>query len=342
MSARRDFGSIRRLPSGRWQVRYRNDANHLVAASHTFATKAEASNHLASIQTDQARGVWVDPTAGQVPFEEYANTWLAERQLRPRTRELYHGLLANHVLPTFGPVPLAKVSSALVRAWHAKRLDAGVGPSTVAKAYRLLKAIFATALADDLVARTPCRLSGASVERGAERIPRTIAEVEAIADAIEERYRLLVLLGAWSGLRWGELLALTRSSIDLLHGTVSVTRAFVELSSGAFFGPPKSDAGNRTVHIPPHLVPEIERHLSSYVDPDPAALIFRGSRATQQLHQDMGSCSTSRWPTGSPLPRPSPSGRDSHGHDRRNNAGTDVTDGALVTASSTHLPARHT
>src|SRR5262249_17927017 len=126
MSARRDFGSIRKLPSGRWQVRYRNDAYDLVAAWRTFDTKAEASNHLAPIQTDQARGLWVDPSAGQVPFEEYAETWMAQRQLRPRTRELYAGILANHLYPRFGHVPMAKISSASVRAWRAERFNAGV------------------------------------------------------------------------------------------------------------------------------------------------------------------------------------------------------------------------
>ena len=95
--------------------------------------------------------------------------------------------------------------------------------------------------------------------------PPTIAEVEAIADAIEDRYRVLVLLGAWSGLRWGELIGLTRSSIDLLHGTVTVSQAMVELGSSAYVGPPKSDTGRRTVHIPPHLIPEVEWHLEKYV-----------------------------------------------------------------------------
>lgn len=88
MSARRDFGSIRMLPSGRWQVRYRNDDDLLVAATHTFTTKAEASNHLASIQSDKARGLWVDPSAGRVPFAEYAETWISQRQLRPAGERL--------------------------------------------------------------------------------------------------------------------------------------------------------------------------------------------------------------------------------------------------------------
>ncbi len=89
---------------------------------------------------------------------------------------------------------------------------------------------------------------------------------------------VLVLLGAWSGLRWGELIGLTRSSIDLLQGTVTVSQATVELGSSAYVGPPKSDAGRRTVRIPPHLIPEVEWHLEKYVPRAPDAMVFTGPR----------------------------------------------------------------
>lgn len=277
-ASRRDFGSVRRLASGRWQARYPGAAGRLLAAPQTFATKAEATGYLAALRTDQGRGVWVDPAVGRVPFAEYAATWMQLREIRPRTRELYTSLLANHLRPTFGDSPLVKITPLAVRAWRAERLAAGIGGSTIAKAYRLLKAILATAVQDELIARNPCLLPGAGSERPPERVPPTIAEAEAIADAIEDRYRVLVLLGAWSGLRWGELIGLTRSSIDLLHGTVTVSQAMVELGSSAYVGPPKSDAGRRTVHIPPHLIPEVEWHLEKYVRCVPDAMVFTGPR----------------------------------------------------------------
>jgi integrase len=215
---------------------------------------------------------------GQLSFGEYATAWMRLREIRPRTRELYTCLLANHLRPTFGATPVAKITPVAVRAWRAERLAEGCGVSTIAKAYRLLKAILTTAVQDELIPRNPCMLAGAGSERPAERVPPSIAEVEAIADAIEDRYRLLVLLGAWSGPRWGELIGLTRASVDLLHGTVTVSQAMVELRSGAYVGPPKSNAGRRTVHIPPHLIPEVEWHLDKYVPRQPDAMIFTGPR----------------------------------------------------------------
>jgi hypothetical protein len=78
------------------------------------------------LRTDQGRGVWVDSAVGQVPFGEYATTWLSLREIRPRTCELYTSLLANHLRPTFGDIALAKITPLAVRAWRAERLSVGI------------------------------------------------------------------------------------------------------------------------------------------------------------------------------------------------------------------------
>lgn len=132
-----------------------------------------------------------------------------------------------------------------------------------------------TAVDDEVIARNPCRLRNAGVERTPERKPPSINEVEVIAAAIEPRYRLMVVLGAWSGLRWGELAGLSRQRIDELHGVIHVVESMIQLNGGnRFIGPPKSAAGRRTVAVPPHLWPEISAHLATYVDASPEALVF--------------------------------------------------------------------
>ena len=252
---RRRFGRIRRLSSGRYQARYSLGDGQLRSAPDTFATLAEAEQFLAAVETEMLRGTWFDPDAGDIRLDVYAPRWLDERpvELQPRTREIYTRLLDQHLYPAFGTTPINRITSAAVRTWHASLRRQGVGQVTVAKAYRLLKAILNTAVEDELLPRNPCRLKGAGVERSAERKPPSLAEVELIAAAIEPRYRLLVLLGAWSGLRWGELAALTRQRIDRLHGVLHVVEAMVQADGGhRHIGPPKSAAGRRTVAIPPH------------------------------------------------------------------------------------------
>jgi integrase len=281
MSRRRSFGAVRLLPSSRWQARYRGEDGRLHSAPGTFASRVHAERFLAQMDLERVRGGWVDPDAGAVPLATYVEQWLVERPapLRPRTAELYRGLLRLHIEPTFGPVHLNRITSATVRSWHASLRQRGVGDSTVAKAYRLLKGILNTAVEDDLIGRNPCRLRHAGTERPEERRPPSLAELEAIAAAIEPRFRALVLLGAWSGLRYGELAGLTRQRIDPLHGVIHVREQLVQTADGGrFLAPPKTNAGVRTVALPPHLWPEVEVHLTTYVDDSPAALLFVGPK----------------------------------------------------------------
>jgi len=254
---RRDFGSVRKLPSGRWPARHHTPDGVRVPASGTFATRAEAAGYLAGVQADQDRATWLDLVASNETLRGYATSWLAQRaDLRPRTAELYGGLLARHLLPQLGQLPLHRLSPAIIRKWHAGRLEAGVGRSTVAKAYRLLKTILSTAVVDEVLARNPCLLRGAGTERPPERVPPTLLQAHVLAETIQPRWRMLVLLATWSGLRWGELVALRRRSVDLEGGRLIVTDQLVESASGAELGPPKTDAGRRTVHVPPHLLHE--------------------------------------------------------------------------------------
>ncbi len=128
----------------------------------------------------------------------------------------------------------------------------------------LLHAIFATAVEDGLVPRNPCVLKGASAERPAERPVATIEQVFELADAIEPNLRAMVLLATFCGLRLGELRALRRRHLDLLHRTVKVVEQYQELADGTLvLGPPKTDAGVRTVAVPSVIIPDLEAHLAS-------------------------------------------------------------------------------
>lgn len=119
--------------------------------------------------------------------------------LRPKTVQLYNGLLAHHLLPTFRQRPVSDIREAQVRRWRKARLDAGVASLTVAKAYRLLKAILNTAVDDGLIRRNPCRIKGASQETSPERPALNFEQVYALANAIGPR-------PAWAGMA-GELRA---------------------------------------------------------------------------------------------------------------------------------------
>jgi integrase len=270
----RAFGTLRQLPSGRWQARYRGPDGLLRSAPDTFTRKTDGSRWLAMTEAELLAGPWIDPEAGRVPLTDYAAAWITERPgLRPKTIQLYRYMLRRHLAPGF--TTIGAINDADVRRWRADLLAAGVSPVTAAKAYRLLKAILATAVEDGLIRRNPCRVKGAGNEQSPERPLLTIAQVYDLAVACGPRYRAMILLACFCGLRWGELVALRRRDIDVVAATVRVTRQLTEVNGRApFFAPPKTAAGRRQVFIPAPMVPDIEDHLTGHALPGPDGLLF--------------------------------------------------------------------
>jgi integrase len=274
---RQQGGTVRRLPSGRWQARVLDRTTNAYASLGTYAAKQDANAALTRAVADQSRGAWVSPARGKVALGVYAAEWIAQHPtLAPRTRELYSSLLRVHIAPHLGAASMGDLTTAGVRRWHAA-LHEAKSPTTAAKAYRLLRTICNTAVEDAVLVLNPCQVKGAGVERSPERPTATVAEVAALADAVQPRFRVLVLLAAWTGLRLGELLALERSDIDLLHGTVSVSKSRQRLDhGGSITVPPKSAAGYRVVSIPPPLVAQVAAHLDTYTGPGRDAVVFTG------------------------------------------------------------------
>lgn len=149
------------------------------------------------------------------------------QDLQPRTVELYRSLLRCHLLPEFGEVPLGRILPSAVRSWNAAL--ARRYPVTAAKAYRLLNTMLTSAVADELIVRNPCVVKGASQERSPERPMLSIAEVDAIVEAIPEPWRIAVELAAWCHLRLGEVLGLERRDVDLLRRRIHIERTSDEV-----------------------------------------------------------------------------------------------------------------
>ncbi|MEV5277509.1 site-specific integrase [Streptomyces sp. NPDC052811] len=278
---RRSFGAIRKLPSGRYQARYPGTDGILRPAPETFETKKDAEVFLAQMQADQSRGDWLDPTAGEVLFAEYAERWIDERGIAPTTEELYRRLLRLHLDPTFGQQYVNVISPAKVRTWRAERLEA-TGKTQVAKAYRLLKAIMETAVDDDLIRRNPCKIRGAGKEEADERPVAAVEQVFAVAEAIGIRWRLMVLLGAFASMRPEELAELRRKDIAPDGSALYVRRAAPELNVGRrVIGDPKSRAGKREIVLPGFMHLDVRRHLDWFAEAGPEGLVFIGERGAR-------------------------------------------------------------
>jgi integrase len=286
MAGKRRFGRVRKLPSGRWQARYPGPDGRDYTAPHTFPKKRDAEQWLTLKEADLKRGDWLDPAAGAISFAEYAAEWVEDRELSPKTVQLYELLLRIHLNPTFGTTDIGDIKEEHVRKWRTARLKAGpksnppFGPVTVAKAYRLLRAVLNTAVRDKRIKENPCQIPGADRESSPERPVLSVAEVFQIADAITPRYRALVLLATFGNLRWGELAGLRRRHLDLDGGTVRVEETVYELGP-LVKGTPKSQASRRKVVLPSLIIPDLRKHLEEYAQPGPNGFVFIGVRGGQ-------------------------------------------------------------
>lgn len=293
---RRGWGALRKLPSGRYQASYIGPDLRRHTAPYTFETSLDAEGWLVAERRLILADTWTPPRtrdrrrrAAGLTLAEWAPQALERRRtpkgekLRPGTRELYGKLLRTAILPDLGHYTLTQITPDLVSAWF-DRLDPEK-PTRRAHAYSLLRTCMEQAIDDDKhPGPNPCQIRGAGkVDRAREIRTASLAEIVTIAEGMPERLRMLVLLAAWCGLRFGELAELRRSDIDLVRGVVHVRRAVVRVDGCDLVGPPKSAAGVRAIAIPPHLLPAVDDHLRTHVGAAPDSLAFPGRAEGEHL-----------------------------------------------------------
>jgi integrase len=278
----RSFGTARRLPSGRWQVRYYDQAGVRHTAPRTFPSKADANRYLAQVEADLLRGAWTDPRLARITFGEWVERWWpTTADLRPGTRTLYRYLLRRFLLPAFEATALGRIDAMAVRSWLAGLHEAGaVTPTTIAKAYRLLRRILNVAVEAGYLPRNPVAIKGAGLERAAEMRHVSIPQLHALAETVPCRYRALVLVAGYGGLRWGELVGLRRHRVDLAEGRIYVVEQAAEVAGKFIESPPKTLTGQRVVILPAVAMAALAGHLEEFAAPKPDGLVFPSGRGT--------------------------------------------------------------
>lgn len=284
----------------RWRARYPDPSKGGTAkVERTFSTKREAQRWLTAELGKVQRGEWIDPNLGRLTFGEVADeweaTWLLDG-LGPKTRTGYAAILRKHVLPEFGEAKIGSIGTDAVQAFLA-RLAEDRAANTVRRIYTVLRNVFNVAVERRYIGVNPCDgVRFRRIRNGAEangqktsdvRVIVTEAEARALADAIDPRYRLLVLVAAYTGCRSGELRALQRRHVDPLRGQLLVERAVkeatlkeageerdrgAEVHGNLVFGPTKTYE-HRRVTLPPWLARELSDHLEG-LPASPAALVF--------------------------------------------------------------------
>jgi integrase len=283
----RGWGHIRKLPSGRFQASYIHElVRH--TAPLTFSTRPRAEGWLADERKLIELDTWTSPrsraaarTARVITVGEYAALWIKDRPVKARTRLMYESLLAHHIKDKLGALPIDKLTPDRVRSWYS-----GLGTKHTRRnshVYGLLHAVLATAVKDRLLQANPCQIERVmNPQRKREPVILTVPEVAALAGAVPERLKAAVLVSAWCGVRWGELIELRRRDIDV-DGEVLYVGRGVTHRGECRIDTPKSGKP-RAVVIPPHIRTDLKHHLDVFAEKGAGGLVFPPQRGGCHLN----------------------------------------------------------
>jgi integrase len=227
---------VRKIEPGIWKM---DDGHYQVDYYDPYGKRRykhvdrlhDARNFKAKMREDSRRGDYIDPKRSRQRFGEFSAKWLETKvDKKPKTYASYESPLRIHVLPYFEKMPLGSIQREDIQAWIAKMRTEQRSSSTIRKAYQVLAAVLTEAELSKRIPRTPAyRIEIPSSKKGVQRF-LTPRQINQLADAIHPRYRVLVLMGAYIGLRWGECAGLKVQDLDLRHGLAVVHRTLSEVS----------------------------------------------------------------------------------------------------------------
>ncbi|RYQ76023.1 site-specific integrase [Bifidobacterium pseudolongum] len=309
---RRTFGAVRRLPSGRFQASYivRDERFY---ADITFGSRAEADKWLSTVHYSLVERQWINPHIANQTFATYTLAWFDDHieRVRPKTRDIYAGLIDQLLLPFLGDEPMSEITPSRVKQWlkevrqyFEERQASGsmptkssTGESRRSQAYRLLHAIMAEAVRDEVIKTNPCVIVGASQKKAIERVPATLQELDTIADNMPPRYYALIHVAAWSGLRFSELAGLRRKDVVLTYSNDTgalVYRLNVDKQAyrvrGTLYEDAdlKTEAGRRVIYLPSHVTDALTEHMAKFTPQDANAYVFGTRNGTPMSNNSIG------------------------------------------------------
>lgn len=218
--------------------------------------------------------------------------------MRPRLRESTmrskEYLIEGKILPFFGSLPLNAITPAHVRKWQAEILKENPAPTYAKSIHNHLSAIFNYAVKYYRLPENPARVAGAVGKKKASEMKFwTVEEFNKFLPCVP---RLPARVGFsvmfWTGLRIGELLALTPDDIDLDAKTLSVTKTFQTIDGREVVTEPKTPKSRRTIDMPPKLAEMLKGYMAALYNlaPDDRLFPFTKSYFHHQMQKGCEAC----------------------------------------------------
>jgi integrase len=281
-------GSVRKLTSGRYQVRF-TDQNGQRRSYGTFSNKKAATDALrlaltqVELETYQPEKVRQLKLGKTITLEQAAERYRelgtrGGKPLSPRTLFEYQCYISRD-LKHLAKKPIAAITQDDVESWWIT-----VGEkrtlSLRTKVYSHLKSITGFALRKGWIATDPCQIRRGSQSPAAKNdcIP-TVEQVKTIIENAPDEYKALFAIAAWGGLRKGELLELRRKDCLYINEgqenmfQISIQRAIIWLPGGAIEVRLPKWESSREVLLPPSVTTLVKSQLNK-ISLDPEALLF--------------------------------------------------------------------
>lgn len=259
----------------RYRVRSRTPDNRQTD-KRGFKTKREAQAYAATLEVSKLTGQYVDVARSRATIGELGLRWLEEKvDIKPSTRTVLESAWRVHVEPRWGKTPVAKIEHGAVKTWVAELASAGKSATTVKRAFGVLSAVLDEAVRERRILSNPCK--DVKTPRKASREHTYLSHEQLHRLASEAgKHRSMVLVMGYTGLRWGEVIALRVRDVDFERGRLNVRQNAVEVGSTIHVGTPKTHT-RRSVPFPSFLR-ELLRQQTR--DKLPDALLFPGDAGT--------------------------------------------------------------
>lgn len=286
-----------------WVVDY-NDT-HGKRRLKTFRLKKEADAFAATASVEVREGVHVADSA-TITIEEAGKLWLKSGDaagLERTTIDQRKQHLNLHIIPLAGSIKLTKVTAPWIRSFQDDLRDKGRSAAMVKRVTVSLGSILADAQARGLVVRNAvhelsrARSGTKSSDKRAKARLRvgtdipTNGEIRAILDAASGRYRPLLVTMVFTGIRASEARGLRWEDVDL---TKSILHVRQRADRYGEVGMPKSEAGQRTVPLPPMVVNTLKEWKVACPKSE-GGLVFPNQAGNIEYHQNM--LQRGLWPT---------------------------------------------
>jgi integrase len=256
--------------------------------SESFVRRKDAERRKSEVEVDLRNGTYIEPRAGRTTFRAWYDRWEPIRQISRSRRAADESLAKTHVLPRWERVPLDAITHMEVQAWVAV-LAKRLAPASVGSCFGILKMALDAAVMEGKLRANPVL----SVKIPPVRRPKitaagvlTAAELKKLLAVVPERWRTMVALAGWLGLRWGEVIGLRRQDVNLFRhelyvGSVTIVeiKGTTSPQSGA-----KTTASVRTVPLPAPIESLLRDYMAAYcAEAAPDGFLFLTTDGTHPL-----------------------------------------------------------